>query len=1255
MLKDTVMKQKPVFTAVFTAIALFFTMFTGMQAVYAATNVRESLSLNGIWDFYPNNGSTSSDIKVPSYWDGSEYDYPADWKSLQYGVYKKSFSIPSSMAGSQLFLDIGSISVVAKVYVNGKLVKAEPSSDYMMMLIPYSLDITPYAVVGDTNEVEIHVWASGALPSDCFDANKNRIYPRCTENYDGRRGLCGDVKLQATPKVYVSDTFVIPNLNKNTDPSDDTVTVNVTVTNKNTVPKTVTIKNNALLVEGQGEKIFDDQTVTVGADSSQTITLSNVPWNDAAYWWPHDPKLYRLNSTVMEGSTSIDTFETTFGFRQFYTKTNFYELNGIKCNLRGAEFDFCWAGYGETASPSTASKLSSKDNAWEIQKMMIDEWPNLNMNILRTHKGASSEKIFDYCDQKGIMVMEEAIFWQEGVNGTQGLQNITNWTKRWVNQRKNHPSIVIWDGSNETYRPALLTQIENDIKSIDPSRPIIQDACTSADQENWHYSGVNSSGKLTPSGSYPHNTIYVDDIYDTSKTFFYSNNPAIPRGEGEAFTPSGGWCKLNASGALGSLSGGSNYTDPNIVSQAVWNRSVGRMVRAMRYSGFADIRPYGDLKFNYEPIEDTIYPDWDDLSADGLKPDKLYRPLFNPYDTNHPAFVKADSYDYWKTTYSAVAAFDKAFDNVRKFGVNPQVFTAGNQTRTVIIYNDELTDGTSIDVDWEAGYTDPETGNYTLISNGTFNSTVGYGNKVEKSVSFTVPTGITGAKWLDFRLTAKKNGVEKFQESNRIGSINSIPDPKILIESSKIDLGIIDTSNMSQVHKIKLVNIGGGLTANWSCTGQGDWLNILYPSGNLRGEQEVYYTINPAGLTSGTEYSKTLTFTLANGSTDSVEITFQAGAELTSSNIALNKPAKASSEENSSFAADKAFDGGVTSRWSSLRTDPQWIYVDLGQTYSVNGVKLSWESAYGKSYAIQVSNDAVNWTDAYSTTTGNGDIDDISFAAVTGRYVRMHGTGRGTSYGYSLFEFEVYGSEVTYSINPVADAYVRDGTYSSNNYGTDVSLVVKKDANAGYSRKAYTRFDFSSYGGAGVSNATLRLYVNSVNTDTVRTIKVYGISDESWSETEISWNNAPAVSILVNSVDVSNVFGVWAEIDVTSYVRSRASDKTVSFLLINEGTASAKGDVTFASRENSSNKPELVIKDGQALQEKKQLIQGTTEAVNSGEENSGDSSMQSKDAEDQLHKDQSGTQSQETSNSSSESAGEVSGPMKQAASESNPA
>jgi len=125
-------------------------------------------------------------------------------------------------------------------------------------------------------------------------------------------------------------------------------------------------------------------------------------------------------------------------------------------------------------------------------------------------------------------------------------------------------------------------------------------------------------------------------------------------------------------------------------------------------------------------------------------------------------------------------------------------------------------------------------------------------------------------------------------------------------------------------------------------------------------------------------------------------------------NLALNKTATASTSLGGN-TANAAFDGNAGTRWESEFSDPQWIYVDLGSNYTVGGVKLNWETASAKGYKIQISTNATNWTDVYTQTNGAGNIEDITFSPVTARYVRMYGTLRNTAYGYSLWEFEVYG------------------------------------------------------------------------------------------------------------------------------------------------------------------------------------------------------------------------------------------------------
>jgi beta-glucanase (GH16 family) len=125
--------------------------------------------------------------------------------------------------------------------------------------------------------------------------------------------------------------------------------------------------------------------------------------------------------------------------------------------------------------------------------------------------------------------------------------------------------------------------------------------------------------------------------------------------------------------------------------------------------------------------------------------------------------------------------------------------------------------------------------------------------------------------------------------------------------------------------------------------------------------------------------------------------------------LSQGKTATASSTENAGTPASAAVDGNTGTRWSSAFSDPQSLQVDLGATHTINKVTLNWEAAYAKAFQIQTSNNGTTWTTIYSTTTGTGGVQNLTVSG-SGRYVRMNGTQRATQYGYSLWEFQVYGS-----------------------------------------------------------------------------------------------------------------------------------------------------------------------------------------------------------------------------------------------------
>lgn len=141
---------------------------------------------------------------------------------------------------------------------------------------------------------------------------------------------------------------------------------------------------------------------------------------------------------------------------------------------------------------------------------------------------------------------------------------------------------------------------------------------------------------------------------------------------------------------------------------------------------------------------------------------------------------------------------------------------------------------------------------------------------------------------------------------------------------------------------------------------------------------------------------------------DTISVIVKAYADI---NLALNKPAVATSKENDGTDAGKAVDGDMGSRWASAWTAGQDFTVDLQGIYEINKVVVYWENARAKEYDLQVSTDGVEWTVVRNVTNSPTGGETVTFAGIPARYVRMHGISREMeAYGYSIYEFQVYGT-----------------------------------------------------------------------------------------------------------------------------------------------------------------------------------------------------------------------------------------------------
>jgi hypothetical protein len=168
---------------------------------------------------------------------------------------------------------------------------------------------------------------------------------------------------------------------------------------------------------------------------------------------------------------------------------------------------------------------------------------------------------------------------------------------------------------------------------------------------------------------------------------------------------------------------------------------------------------------------------------------------------------------------------------------------------------------------------------------------------------------------------------------------------------------------------------------------------------------------------------------------------------------------------------------------------------------------------------------------------------------------------------------------VTAKVAATADAYVRDGSSAGSNFGQSTALTVQRgSSSSGHNRWTYVKFSLSSV--PSIANAKLRLFGRlSATTGTSIETAVFSVSNTTWTENGLTWNNRPASGSTALAVVplVNSTTARWYEWDVSAYLQQeKAAGRNVVTLAL-KNVATSSPFATFNSDEATTNKPELFI------------------------------------------------------------------------------
>lgn len=280
-------------------------------------------------------------------------------------------------------------------------------------------------------------------------------------------------------------------------------------------------------------------------------------------------------------------------------------------------------------------------------------------------------------------------------------------------------------------------------------------------------------------------------------------------------------------------------------------------------------------------------------------------------------------------------------------------------------------------------------------------------------------------------------------------------------------------------------------------------------------------------------------------------------------------------------------DNDYNTRWSA-EGDGQWIQFCLENTTTVTGVNIAFYNGTQRQtfFDIQTSTDGSSWNNAASGLSSSGTsnaLESFTFSARSAKHVRIVCHGNSVNAWNSLTEVRIVSSSNTTqtTVGALQDAYVRNGDYAATTHGTTDPAVLATKLNstttAGYDRQSYLRFDVSSV--SNISSAVLRVY-GKIEDNRVSNIPVgvYAVSNTTWTESALTWNNKPATGTSpLQTTVVTDSTGRYYSWDITSYVQAEkaAGRNGISLALIS--TTGADPRVIWRSKEAGLTAPQLVL------------------------------------------------------------------------------
>jgi len=386
----------------------------------------EKLSLNGQWLFSVDSTlAGSNDWFQPKYsaadWD--KLTVPGNWDTenayanfVGTGYYRKEFKVPSDWNGSIIRLCFGAVNQTSKVWLNGHYL-----GNHVGGYTPFEFDVTGIIQPGKTNTVAL---------------SANNEYQRGAWWHWG--GISREVKLERNNHQQI----VWQQITSEPDLENGSASVSVAVKIRNYSNQEFSGVIKPFVANSPGGTTLNinaEKRVTVDANSEKIEHITFILQPEKVKLWDFEhPNLYQMNTSIEStDSLTVHKIGNRFGIRKIETRGTKVLLNGKEIHLNGFNRVADHWAYGQT----------EPDN---LVRFDIDAMKAMGCNFTRIMHYPQATNLLDYCDEVGMLLIEEIPVWGKGDPQLQPDNPLTKkWLSEMITRDYNHPCIIGWSVANE--------------------------------------------------------------------------------------------------------------------------------------------------------------------------------------------------------------------------------------------------------------------------------------------------------------------------------------------------------------------------------------------------------------------------------------------------------------------------------------------------------------------------------------------------------------------------------------------------------------------------------------------------------------------------------------------------------------------------------------------------------------------------------------------------------------------------------------